>query len=442
MKNSKTNFRCIFRKYAGLTICGLFLLSGCESEEVPIVEKELKIQDATFKKGKPDRIKICHYSSDDDKYFVIEVSEKAFPDHKDHGDIRLDDQDGDGYVPDNECGFGEMGDCDDNDPSINPGSEEICDGIDNDCDGEIDEEVQSSYYADSDGDGYGDPSNTVDACAKPDGYVSDNTDCDDTNPLVNPGSTEICGNGVDDNCDGNMDEGLKLIFYADSDGDGFGNANASIEECSPPTGYVVDNTDCNDADANVNPGATEVCGNSVDENCDGVIEGGQQANIGDYREGGIVFKVDATGCHGLVISITGRGMAPWGCSGTYIGTVFSRSGKESTQAIVQNCSQPGIAARLASDYTTTVNSVVYDDWFLPSYYEYIDLYANIGIVNAALGSAGGITVPTDGGYIWTSNDSDAEQADAIYPDPEDPKGFFDDYVPKTGEYMLIYIREF
>ena len=71
-----------------------------------------------------------------------------------------------------------------------------------DCQGPL-----NTYYADTDGDGYGDQSDTTEDCTQPAGYVSNNTDCDDAEALVNPGASEICGNGIDDNCDGTVDEG-------------------------------------------------------------------------------------------------------------------------------------------------------------------------------------------------------------------------------------------
>ncbi|MEA3325288.1 MAG: putative metal-binding motif-containing protein, partial [Euryarchaeota archaeon] len=124
------------------------------------------------------------------------------------------------------------------------------------------EDVMTTYYGDADGDGYGDPENTTDAYSAPTGYVTDNTDCDDTNADVNPGATEVC-NGIDDNCDGQIDEGVMTTYYGDADGDGYGDPENATEACSAPDGYVTDNTDCDDTNADVNPGATEVCGNGI-----------------------------------------------------------------------------------------------------------------------------------------------------------------------------------
>ena len=178
------------------------------------------------------------------------------------GSVSFADVDGDGYTSD--------ADCNDFDAAINPGMSETCNGIDDNCDGNIDEGVLTTYYADADGDTYGDASNSTMACSMPEGYVTDNTDCNDSDAAVNPGATEVC-NGVDDNCDGNIDEGVQTTFYADADGDGYGDASSSLSACSAPEGYVTDNTDCNDGDAAVNPGATEVC-NGIDDNCDGNID--------------------------------------------------------------------------------------------------------------------------------------------------------------------------
>ncbi|MCS6916600.1 MAG: MopE-related protein, partial [Chitinophagales bacterium] len=66
--------------------------------------------------------------------------------------------------------------------------------------------ASSAWYADVDGDTYGDPSSMVMACSAPSGYVADNTDCDDNNAAVNPGVAEVCYNGIDDNCNGQVDE--------------------------------------------------------------------------------------------------------------------------------------------------------------------------------------------------------------------------------------------
>ena len=102
------------------------------------------------------------------------------------------------------------GDCRDLDPDINPDAEEICDGLDNNCNGEIDETGDATtYYADSDTDGFGDPDETTLACIAPEGYVSDATDCDDTRDFIYPGAPEVC-DGFDNNCDDTIDEGFAL----------------------------------------------------------------------------------------------------------------------------------------------------------------------------------------------------------------------------------------
>ena len=170
-----------------------------------------------------------------------------------------------GYVASND-------DCDDSDNTVYPGAPEICDGKDNNCDGQIDEGVKSTFYRDADGDGYGDPNVTTEACSAPSGYVTTGTDCDDTDATVHPGATEIC-DGKDNNCDGQIDEGVKTTFYRDADGDGYGNPNTTTQACSAPSGYVSDNTDCNDSNAAVHPGATELC-DGVDNNCSGQIDEG------------------------------------------------------------------------------------------------------------------------------------------------------------------------
>ncbi len=127
-----------------------------------------------------------------------------------------------------------------------------------------------NFYADTDGDGFGDPAVSQLSCTQPANYVSNNTDCNDSNVNVHPGQTEIC-NGLDDNCVGGIDEGVQTTFYRDLDADGFGNPAVTQLSCSQPTGYVLNNTDCNDANANVRPTATEIC-NSLDDDCDNLTD--------------------------------------------------------------------------------------------------------------------------------------------------------------------------
>ncbi|NUO07215.1 MAG: putative metal-binding motif-containing protein [Candidatus Brocadia sp.] len=142
---------------------------------------------------------------------------------------------GDGNVDFDGDGFTEVdGDCDDKNSSVNPKAQELRDGVDNNCDGQIDEGLKATFYEDADGDGYGNPQVTTQAYSPPSGYVANNTDCDDTNAVVNPGATEIKKNGIDDDCNPSTpdddavvnlppdpgEEGKKTLLGIDTDGDG------------------------------------------------------------------------------------------------------------------------------------------------------------------------------------------------------------------------------
>ncbi len=160
-------------------------------------------------------------------------------------------------------------DCDDSDPQSNPVGVELCDGVDNNCNGFIDEDAADAptWYLDADNDGYGAAHLPVEACSIPAGYVGNSQDCDDLAPGSYPGAVEVC-DGADNNCDNSVDEGVLTTWYLDSDGDGFGDAGSSTQQsCTQPLETSSNDDDCDDAVAAVSPSAVEVC-DGIDNNCD------------------------------------------------------------------------------------------------------------------------------------------------------------------------------
>ena len=160
------------------------------------------------------------------------------------------DADGDGWcATGGGCGAGmSEGDCDDDEPTVHPGAEELCDGQDTDCDGQL-------------------PADEVDADG--DGWLVCGQDCAGQDPSVHPGAAEVC-NGLDDDCDGEVDNGDDAKpFWPDQDGDGHGDPEGepawSCEDAVP--GHAPDPHDCDDSDAAVSPSAFEQACNELDDDC-------------------------------------------------------------------------------------------------------------------------------------------------------------------------------
>jgi MYXO-CTERM domain-containing protein len=180
------------------------------------------------------------------------------------------DEDADGWV--------NIYDCNDLSPLINPVQADVCDGIDNNCDGQIDEDFQTAWYPDADRDGRGDANVLLPIfdCADRTPMVNNNDDCYDSDPTVFPTNPEAC-DGKDNDCNGTVDDPDVLVFdtwVIDNDSDGFGDDSvAGINACAEPVGgnYARAGGDCDDTNAAINPLAEEICDGS-DNDCDGLSD--------------------------------------------------------------------------------------------------------------------------------------------------------------------------
>jgi len=164
------------------------------------------------------------------------------------------------------------GDCDDGDPRIHPGADELCNGVDDDCDGGVDEDYpqeRSTWYLDEDGDGWGRDGDQLRSCDQPGGYSAEPGDCDDRDGRVHPAAREPC-NERDDDCDGQVDEGCP-----DSCGDGV--TSGWFEECD-----AGDDLAC--------PGlCSDLCA------CPALEPGDLQVHVVDVEQGDAVLVISPDG---------------------------------------------------------------------------------------------------------------------------------------------------
>lgn len=180
-------------------------------------------------------------------------------------------------------------DCAPADGDISPAQSEICDGADNDCDGDTDEAGAGGcalFFADTDGDTYGNPADFACLCAAADPYVAtQGGDCDDNEAALNPSLPETCGDSIDNDCDGDIDEANAdgcVIYYGDNDNDGFGLIGDAQCLCAPVDPHdATEAGDCNDSNVDVKPMAAEIC-DGLDNNCDGVVDEPGTPGCTDY----------------------------------------------------------------------------------------------------------------------------------------------------------------
>lgn len=213
------------------------------------------------------------------------------------------DRDADGFISMGCCNEQSDGtmlcgtDCVDSMVGINPGTPESCNGIDDDCDGTIDDGVSVTVYVDADGDGYGAGDAVAEACPGATGFAAIAGDCDDGDLTVNPGQVEICDD-IDNDCDGEVDEGATAVaWYPDLDGDGFGSAASGdvVVSCEPVEGASILPTDCDDGNRSVSPIAEELC-DGLDNDCNGRAD--YRLGPGDFEDDDDDGFVDQ-GCAGI-----------------------------------------------------------------------------------------------------------------------------------------------
>jgi hypothetical protein len=236
-----------------LMLCSLLAIVGCKKDQDRDEDGYPESEDCDDRDQDvhPGADEICN-GEDDDCSGTVDDSPVD-------GDAYYTDDDQDGFGADRSevlaCApvdgtITVGGDCTDTDPAVHPGAAEVCNEVDDDCDGEIDIGATDGveFWADADADGFGDAADPVVACALPEGYSDNSGDCDDEHAEASPDGTEVCGDGLDNDCDGTGNHcdwsgdissaeadasaagsadswtGAEVAWAGDLDGDGFSDA--------------------------------------------------------------------------------------------------------------------------------------------------------------------------------------------------------------------------
>ncbi len=190
-------------------------------------------------------------------------------DGDEYADATCCNDDGDGARA---CGD----DCDDQEAKTHPTQLEVCDGLDNDCNGEVDDITgeTAAYYLDADGDLYGDSESPLLSCqANLEDYVTNRDDCDDDDPDVNPGERDDDCDGVDDDCSATADDDAISVYFVDADGDGQGDPTKPAPPCAIlGQAAAYDARDCDDTNPQRAPYLPELMCDGIDNNCNGVVD--------------------------------------------------------------------------------------------------------------------------------------------------------------------------
>lgn len=228
-------------------------------------------------------------------------------------------------------------------------------------------------------------------------------------------------------------------YFADKDGDGFGDPYSAINAHQLPEGFVENDTDCDDDNPSVYPNSPEIIGNGIDEDCVGY-------DIGMYAKGGVIFYIFKEGekgykdgeFHGLVCSIIDLGKASWGCKGVRLydsDELGSTFGSKNSKNIINNCAEASTAVRKCASYSVTLAGNKYKDWFLPSKNELNEMYLQKDIIS--------ITSQANGGqkfkYAWYWSSSEHSKRSASW---QDFNNGIQSYHRKSGALGVRAVRQF